>query len=125
MEKILIVDDSPTESYVISKMLKEYGYSVVEAENGYDGIKIAKQEKPDIILMDVVMPGINGYQTTRRLNRDPDTKSIPVIIVTTKNQHSDKVWGLRQGAQDYLTKAVVKSDLIASIKNAIENNSLH
>ena len=120
MEKILIVDDSPTESYVISKMLKEYGYSVVEAENGYDGIKIAKQEKPDIILMDVVMPGLNGYQATRRLSRDPETSNIPVIIVTTKNQETDKVWGLRQGAKAYLVKPVSEPDLLDRIKSVMQ-----
>ncbi|MBT4836241.1 MAG: response regulator [Methylococcales bacterium] len=119
MEKILIVDDSPTETYVIKKMLENNGYTSLEATNGFDGIEMAKKEKPDLILMDVVMPGINGFQTTRRLNRDPETTDIPVIIVTIRNQNVDKVWGLRQGAQDYLTKPLEENVLIPRIKKLL------
>ncbi|MGE0080487.1 MAG: twitching motility response regulator PilH [Thiohalomonadaceae bacterium] len=119
MAEILIVDDSPTEIHVLTTMLKKHGFSVSSVSNGEDGIKVAKEKKPDLILMDVVMPGINGFQATRQLSKDADTSSIPVIIVTTKDQETDRVWGLRQGARDYLTKPVAEEELIDKIKSVL------
>jgi twitching motility two-component system response regulator PilH len=116
MATVLIVDDSPTEVHVLKGMLERNGYRVAMATNGEDGIKKAKAEKPDLVLMDVVMPGMNGFQATRHLNQDPETASIPVIIVSNKNMDTDKIWGLRQGAKDYITKPVTEKDLIAKIK---------
>jgi twitching motility two-component system response regulator PilH len=115
MPRVLIVDDSPTEIHVIKTMLEKNGFDISTAESGEAGIEVAKSEKPDIILMDVVMPGLNGFQATRQLTNDPDTSSIPIIIVTTKNQETDRAWGLRQGAKDYLTKPVAEADLVAKI----------
>jgi len=119
MTRILIVDDSPTEAHVLKTMLEKNGFDTLSATSGEDGIAIAKKEKPDLILMDVVMPGMNGFQATRQITKEPDTASIPVIIVTTKDQETDRVWGLRQGAKDYVTKPAQESELISKIKNVL------
>jgi len=115
IRKILVVDDSPTERYVLNELLTSNGYQVITAENGEEGIAKARSELPDLILMDVVMPGLNGYQATRTLTRDPTTRSIPVIVCTTKGQETDKIWGLRQGAHDYMGKRVNRQELLAKI----------
>jgi len=104
MAKILIVDDSPTEVHVMTTILTKHGYDVVVAKTGEEGVITSKEELPDVILMDVVMPGINGFQATRQISQQPETANIPVIIVTTKDQETDKVWAMRQGAKDYLVK---------------------
>ena len=119
MANILIVDDSPTEVHVFRTMLEKNGHSVVVAQTGEEGIEKARQVKPDLILMDDVMPGINGFQATRQLALNEATKSIPVIIVTTKDQETDKVWGIRQGAKDYIVKPVKEKDLIDRVKAAL------
>lgn len=118
MARILIVDDSPTEVYKLAAMLEKNGHQVYKAENGQDGVALARQEKPDAVLMDIVMPGLNGFQATRQLSRDPETAHIPVIIVTTKDQETDRVWGKRQGARDYLTKPVEEALLVKTL-NAV------
>ena len=119
MARILIVDDSPTEIHVLKTMLEKAGHQTLIAGNAEEGIAKVKSEKPDLILMDVVMPGTNGFQATREITKDPETAHIPVIIVTTKDQETDKVWGLRQGAKDYLVKPVQEADLLAKIKVVI------
>jgi twitching motility two-component system response regulator PilH len=116
VKRVLIVDDSPTERFFLTDVLRKQGYEVVTAESGEEGVVVAKQEKPDLILMDVVMPGLNGFQATRQLSRSPETASIPVIMCTTKGQETDRVWGMRQGAIDYLVKPVVAEELLAKIK---------
>ena len=115
IKKILVVDDSPTERHVMKALLTSSGYEVITANSGEEGIAKAKSELPDLILMDVVMPGLNGYQATRTLTRDEATRSIPVIVCTTKGQETDKIWGLRQGAQDYLVKPVTRPESLAKI----------
>ncbi len=115
IRKILIVDDSPTERHVLQDMLTKAGYEVLAADNGEDAIAKARSSKPDLILMDVVMPGLNGFQATRAISRDPETRSIPVIMCTSKSQETDKIWGLRQGARDYVVKPVVRDELLAKI----------
>lgn len=115
MAKVLIVDDSPTETYKLTGMLEKNGHSVITAVNGEDGVKTAKSELPDVILMDIVMPGLNGFQATRQLSKAPETAHIPVIIVTTKDQETDRVWGMRQGAKAYLTKPIDEKELFAII----------
>lgn len=116
MAHILIVDDSPTEVHVLKTMLEKNGFQTSSALSGEDGIAKAREEKPDLILMDIVMPGINGFQATRQLTKDPQTASIPVIIVTTKDQETDRVWGLRQGAKDYVAKPATEPELVGKIK---------
>ena len=120
MAKILIVDDSPTETYKMETVLTKNGYAVVKAENGEEGIAVAKKELPDLILMDVVMPGLNGFQATRQLTKAKETAHIPVVIVTTKDQPTDKLWGKRQGAKGYLVKPVDDKALIDSIKQVMD-----
>ena len=115
IKKILVVDDSPTERYVMVELLKQHGYEVLTAETGEEGVAVAKQSMPDLVLMDVVMPGLNGYQATRTLSRDDATKHIPIILCTSKGQETDRIWGMRQGAQDYLVKPVDHADLLAKI----------
>ena len=115
INKILVVDDSPTERHVLVELLTRKGYQVLTAESGEEGIEKAKSEQPDLVLMDVVMPGLNGYQATRTLTRDDSTKHIPVIVCTSKGQDTDKIWGLRQGAQDYMVKPINPEELLAKI----------
>ena len=104
--QIMIVDDSPTDTHQLKKILEQNGFSTLTAADATEGIEVAKRERPDLILMDVVMPGLNGFQATRELASDPETSSIPVIIVTHKDQQVDRVWGMRQGARNYVTKPV-------------------
>jgi twitching motility two-component system response regulator PilH len=119
MALILIIDDSPTEVFVMQKALEKHGFKTAAAENGEEGVRKAKAMKPDLIFMDIVMPGVNGYQATRMLNNDPETKLIPIIMVTTKGQETDKVWGLRQGAIDYLVKPVSAQALVEKAQAAL------
>lgn len=116
ISRILVVDDSPTERFFISDLLVKNGYLVSMAENGEEGLAQAKQTIPDLIIMDVVMPGMNGFQATRALSKEETTKNIPVILCTTKGQETDKVWGMRQGASAYLVKPVNPDDLLKQIK---------
>lgn len=115
IKKILIVDDSPTERHVLNDLLSKAGFDVVASDNGADAIRKAKQVRPDLILMDVVMPGLNGFQATRAISRDPDTKKIPIIMCTSKSQETDKIWGMRQGARDYVVKPVNRDELLTKI----------
>jgi len=116
---VLVVDDSPTETRVFTGALEKAGFRVESALNGEEGVSAARRLHPDIILMDVVMPVLNGFQATRQLQRDPQTADIPVIIVTTKDQATDRTWGLRQGALDYLVKPVDAQELVARIRTAL------
>ena len=119
MAKILIVDDSPTELHVLTNHLQGAGYDTVTAADGEQGLAAAKAELPDLILMDVVMPGLNGFQATRKIGRDPATSHIPVIMVTTKDQDTDREWGMRQGAKAYLVKPVVADELLGKVKELL------
>lgn len=115
VKKILIVDDSPTDRQFLLEVLSKAGYQCVTAENGDEAIAKSRTERPDLILMDVVMPGTSGYQATRAITRDEATKHIPVIMCTSKNQETDKIWGLRQGAREYLMKPIDARALVAKI----------
>lgn len=118
MARILIVDDSPAEVEKLAAVLEKNGHQVLTADNGADGVALAKQEQPDAVLMDSVMPGLNGFQATRQLTGIAATEHIPVIIITTKDQETDRVWGQRQGAKDYLIKPLDEVTLINSL-NAV------
>jgi twitching motility two-component system response regulator PilH len=113
--KILIVDDSPTERYYLTDILVKNGFTVTIAESGEQALERIKADKPELILMDVVMPGANGFQVTRSIARDPDLQNVPVIICSSKNQETDRIWGIRQGAKDYLVKPVDAAELLAKI----------
>ena len=115
IQKILIVDDSPTERYYLTDILVKNGFSVSTAENGEDALLKIRADRPELVLMDVVMPGANGFQVTRSIARDPELSSVPVIICSSKNQETDRIWGMRQGAQDYLVKPVDPEQLLARI----------
>ena len=119
MALILVVDDSPTQAMNLAKILEKYSHQVITAEDGASGVATAKEHKPDLVLMDVVMPGLNGFQATRKLTKDPDTAHIPVILVTTKDQETDRVWGQRQGAKGYLVKPVDEQELMTSIHGCL------
>lgn len=114
-QKILVVDDSPTERFFLAELLARKGYTVITAENGQEAIVKAKTERPSLVVMDVVMPGQNGFQVTRALSRDPETQSIPIILCTSKGNETDRIWGLRQGAREYLVKPVKPEELLARV----------
>jgi twitching motility two-component system response regulator PilH len=117
IQKVLLVDDSKTELHHLTDLLSKRGYSVRTAENGDDAMRRLAEDKPDLILMDVVMPGQNGFQLTRTITRDPRFADVPVIMCTSKGLETDKVWGMRQGARDYVVKPVDAEELIAKIRN--------
>jgi twitching motility two-component system response regulator PilH len=115
IHKILIVDDSPTERYYLTDILVKNGFSVSTADNGEDALLKMRADRPELILMDVVMPGANGFQVTRSIARDPELAAVPVIICSSKNQETDRIWGMRQGARDYFVKPVDPIQLLARI----------
>jgi len=115
IKKILIVDDSPTERYFLTDILVKNGFTVSTAENGEEALTKIKADRPDLILMDIVMPGQNGFQITRAIARDPETENVPIFICTSKGQETDRIWGLRQGARDYLVKPVDPGELLSKI----------
>ncbi|WP_323813398.1 twitching motility response regulator PilH [Cellvibrio sp. NN19] len=119
MARVLIIDDSPTETYKLTSMLEKNGHVVMTADNGEAGIAMAQKELPDLVLMDVVMPGLNGFQATRQLTKTAETAHIPVIIVTTKDQQTDRVWGMRQGAKAYLSKPITAEVLMAAMAEVL------
>lgn len=115
IQKVLVVDDSKTELMYMTNLLQKNGFAVKTAENAEEAFRRLAEEKPDLILMDVVMPGQNGFQLTRAISRDPLYSDVPIIMCTSKNQETDRVWGLRQGARDYVTKPIEVSELLAKI----------
>lgn len=119
MARILIVDDSPSQLMSIRRTVEKLGHDALTAEDGAAGVEAAKRELPDLILMDVVMPNLNGFQATRSITREPTTRHIPVILVTTKDQDTDRVWGMRQGAKAYITKPFSESELADVISQYI------
>ncbi len=119
-KRVLIVDDSATQAHVLRKILERAGVEVSIASSGEEGVAEADRLHPDLVLMDVVMPGMNGFQATRKLRRGKSTSDIPVIMVTTKDQETDREWGLRQGARDYLVKPVDASLLLEKVANVFD-----
>lgn len=119
MARVLIVDDSPSQLMGMKKIMEKLGHEVISAEDGAQGVEVAKRELPDLILMDVVMPNLNGFQATRSISKEPSTAHIPIVLVTTKDQVTDKVWGLRQGAKAYLTKPVNEAALTSLVRDLL------
>ena len=124
MARILIVDDSPSQLLGIQRIVEKLGHQSLTAEDGAAGVEVAKRELPDMVLMDVVMPNLNGFQATRTLSRDATTRHIPVILVTTKDQDTDRVWGLRQGAKAYLTKPFSEDELAEVIERIFSTSEI-
>ncbi|MBZ0224097.1 MAG: twitching motility response regulator PilH [Dokdonella sp.] len=116
MSKVLIIDDSPSQLVSMKRAVEKLGHEVVTAEDGAAGVEAAKRELPDLILMDVVMPNLNGFQATRTISKDASTSHIPIVLVTTKDQDTDRVWGMRQGAKAYVTKPIDDAELMRVIK---------
>ena len=119
MARILIVDDSPSQLLGLKRIVEKLGHEALTAEDGAAGVEVAKREIPDLILMDVVMPTVNGFQATRTISKDASTAHIPVVLVTTKDQETDKVWGMRQGARDYDTKPIKEEELVITLKELL------
>ncbi len=115
MARILLIEDSPTDTAVLTQLLERNGHQVLASGSAEDGIETCRREKPDLVMMDIVLPGMNGFQATRALSRDADTSTIPVLIVSTKGMDTDKAWGMRQGARDYIVKPPREDELIARI----------
>jgi twitching motility two-component system response regulator PilH len=120
MSLVLVVDDSPTEVHLLRQYLERHGYETEAAEDGQDAVTKVRELQPDLVLMDVVMPGMNGFQATRELSRDPRTAGIPVLMVTTKGDETDRIWGMRQGAADYLVKPITEAQLVERVKAVLE-----
>lgn len=116
IKNVLVVDDSPTDAHVLTEMLEKNGFSVISASSGEEGVEMAKSQKPDLILMDVVMPGMSGFEATRAISKNADTSEIPIIICSSKDQETDKAWGLRQGARDYLVKPIDAKTLMSKLQ---------
>ena len=121
MARILIVDDSPSQLLGIQRIVEKLGHEILTATDGAAGVEAARAELPDLVLMDVVMPNLNGFQATRTLARDEATRHIPVILVTTKDQDTDRMWGMRQGAKAYITKPFNENALIEVINGLLAN----
>jgi twitching motility two-component system response regulator PilH len=121
MALVLIVDDSPTEVHVIRTFLENNGFETDAANDGEEGLAKARHLQPDLVIMDIVMPGMNGYQATRELSKDPHTANIPVLMVTTKGNETDRIWGLRQGAIDYLVKPVSEQQLVEKVRAVLSD----
>jgi len=119
MAKIMVVDDAPADLQNLKNILTKGGHQVIEVTSGQDSIAKAKAEKPDAIVMDVVMPGVNGFQATRQISKDPLTSAIPIIVVSAKNQETDRLWAMRQGAREYVVKPVKDTDLLAKVKQVL------
>lgn len=119
MARVMVVDDSPTDKEFLKQILTLAGHQVMEAGNAQDAIEMMRQQKPDCVVMDVVMPGMNGFQATRILSKDPATASIPVIVVSSKNQETDRLWAMRQGAREYVVKPVKGAELVEKVQSVL------
>ncbi|MBN8947328.1 MAG: response regulator [Rhodanobacter sp.] len=123
MANILIIDDSPTDVRVFTTLLERAGHQVAAVSTAEEGIERVRAEQPDLVIMDVIMPGMNGFQATRTLTRDPKTQHVPVVMITTKSMETDRVWGMRQGARAFITKPVNEKDLLACINDLLSSGS--
>ena len=121
MANILIIDDSPTDVRVFTTLLERAGHQVAAVSSAEDGIEQVRNELPDLVIMDVIMPGMNGFQATRTLSRDPKTQHVPIVMITTKSMETDRVWGLRQGARAFITKPVNEKELLACINELLSS----
>ena len=119
MTKILVVDDTPSTRQLISGYLEKSGYEVIEALNGKDALEKAIDNQPDIVITDVVMPEMNGFELCRSLKKNPVTQNLRIVVCTSKNQDIDRLWGMRQGADIYLTKPFTKDDIMQAVESIV------
>lgn len=119
MATVLVVEDTPSQMELMNIFLQEGGYTVIRANDAKEGLEKARQHQPDAIITDVVMPGMSGFEFCRKLKKDLDTKKIPIIFCSSKNKDIDRIWGMRQGADLYLTKPFTKHQLIGAVKSII------
>ena len=119
MANILIIDDSPTDVRVFTTLLERAGHQVVAVNSAEEGIERARADLPSLVIMDVIMPGMNGFQATRTVSRDPITAAVPIVMITTKSMETDRVWGLRQGARAFITKPVNEKELLTCINDLL------
>ncbi|MEN1943727.1 response regulator [Luteimonas sp. MJ293] len=119
MARILLIEDSPTDTAVLTQLLERNGHQVLASSSAEDGIVMCKREQPDLVIMDIVLPGMNGFQATRALSRDTETDHIPVVIVSTKGMETDRAWGMRQGARGYLVKPPAEAELVETINGLL------
>ena len=119
MARILLIEDSPTDTAVLTQLLERNGHQVLASSSAEDGIVMCKREQPDLVIMDIVLPGMNGFQATRALSRDTETDHIPVVIVSTKGMETARAWGMRQGARGYLVKPPAEAELIETINGLL------
>ena len=119
MATILIIDDSPTDVRVFTTLLERAGHQVAAVNTAEEGIERVRSDLPGLVIMDVIMPGMNGFQATRTLTRDPKTQNVPIVMITTKSMETDRVWGLRQGARAFITKPVNEKELLACINELL------
>ena len=117
MVTVLVVEDTPSERELITSYLRDGGYNVIHAHNGKEGLKKSMEEKPDIVVTDVVMPEMNGFELCRSLKKNPATQNLPVVVCTSKNQELDRLWGMKQGADIYITKPFTREDIIRAVKS--------
>lgn len=123
MAKILIIDDSPTDVRVFTTLLEGAGHTVSAVSTAEEGVERVRADLPDLVIMDVIMPGMNGFQATRTLTRDPKTQNVPVVMITTKSMETDRVWGMRQGARAFITKPVNEKELLACINDLLSSGA--
>ena len=123
MANILIIDDSPTDIRVFTTLLERAAHQVTAVSTAEEGIERVRAQLPDLIIMDVIMPGMNGFQATRTLTRDPATAVVPIVMITTKSMETDRVWGLRQGARAFITKPVNEKELLGCINDLLSSET--
>ncbi|WP_426700653.1 response regulator [Rhodanobacter sp. Col0626] len=123
MANIFIIDDSPTDVRVFTTLLERAGHRVVAISTAEEGIERVRADLPDLVIMDVIMPGMNGFQATRTLTRDPATAVVPIVMITTKSMETDRVWGLRQGARAFITKPVNEKELLTCINDLLPSKT--
>ena len=116
MITILVVEDTPSERELMNHYLRESGYTVINAVSAQEALNTAIEQKPDVIITDVVMPGMSGFELCRSLKKHPVTEKVPIIICTSKNQEIDRLWGMRQGADAYITKPFTREQLVRAVK---------
>ena len=116
---VLIVEDSATVRFVMAKMLRESGYQVLEAKNGSAGLVMASTHQPDLIFMDVIMPGINGFQVTRKLRKSEDTQDIPIIIISGNKDAVEQFWATKIGVNDYMEKPFNRRELFYRLEKVL------